>query len=479
MKVLLGACAAGCALAASSASFESKWDPTNRRAAADAASANATLPVECELAVVGAGWGGAYLAWRLSVDDGTTVAPAGVCVFEANSRVGGRIYSVRDLPGFDDMALDVGGYRFQEKDLLPAQLVWDALKLPTACYDWRCAGGCEGDQNCYVVKDAYGNNRGYATPIETMLGQVEDLGEGTQVFFGRELTGVYAGAGRGVELAFADGSRVRAGRAVLNLPANAIEALDGASVLFSDASAATCAALEDVHVGGMNKVYVYYDDAWWNSKLGLMEGTFEDADWGGGRAPFKGRYHDGPQKCVIGADPSGAPVYSGEKVARGNCTGALEVYYSSRTTYYANFTTSLLEPLAVLSAADARGDGADLLADVHAHLLDFHADALAAAGVDARAIAPPRVATVSNWVDDAPGTPGIGAFEGTDAQRARVRAPTPDFELYVADQDYGYRSGWAVGSLQMAEKILQAELGIPKPAWLDDDWYEKNVVALP
>ena len=64
MKVLLGACAAGCALAASSASFESKWDPTNRRAAADAASANATLPVECELAVVGAGWGGAYLAWQ-------------------------------------------------------------------------------------------------------------------------------------------------------------------------------------------------------------------------------------------------------------------------------------------------------------------------------------------------------------------------------------------------------------------------------
>ena len=60
-----------------------------------------------------------------------------------------------------------------------------------------------------------------------------------------------------------------------------------------------------------------------------------------------------------------------------------------------------------------------------------------------------------------------------------MRAPTPDFELYVADQDYGYRSGWAVGALQMAEKILQAELGIPKPAWLDDDWYEKNVVALP
>ena len=57
-----------------------------------------------------------------------------------------------------------------------------------------------------------------------------------------------------------------------------------------------------------------------------------------------------------------------------------------------------------------------------------------------------------------------------------VETVTDDIKRF---QDYGYRSGWAVGSLQMAEKILQAELGIPKPAWLDDDWDEKNVVALP
>jgi hypothetical protein len=37
--------------------------------------------------------------------------------------------------------------------------------------------------------------------------------------------------------------------------------------------------------------------------------------------------------------------------------------------------------------------------------------------------------------------------------------------------------GWAVGSLIMAEKILQAELGIAKPSWLDDDWYTQNVLA--
>lgn len=56
--------------------------------------------------------------------------------------------------------VDAGAYRFIENDLLPAALVWDALELPTACYDWQCKGQCEGPHNCYVVKDVYGNNRG-------------------------------------------------------------------------------------------------------------------------------------------------------------------------------------------------------------------------------------------------------------------------------------------------------------------------------
>lgn len=31
-------------------------------------------------------------------------------------------------------------------------------------------------------------------------------------------------------------------------------------------------------------------------------------------------------------------------------------------------------------------------------------------------------------------------------------------------------SGWAVGSLIMAEKVLQAELGMAKPKWLAQSW---------
>ena len=50
-----------------------------------------------------------------------------------------------------------------------------------------------------------------------------------------------------------------------------------------------------------------------------------------------------------------------------------------------------------------------------------------------------------------------------DAARKAVRRPDPDYDIFVADQDYGYHSGRAVGSLTMAEKILQAAAAPPPP----------------
>ena len=91
--------------------FRAKYREEDGRVLADAAlHSNADLPRHCDLAVVGAGWGGVYAAWRMSIDT-TTVSPDRVCVFEANGRVGGRILSVHGLPHFGDLALDVGGYR--------------------------------------------------------------------------------------------------------------------------------------------------------------------------------------------------------------------------------------------------------------------------------------------------------------------------------------------------------------------------------
>ena len=57
----------------------------------------------------GAGTGGLYMALRLIEEK--KVTGAGLCVFEATERVGGRIYSLRGMGPDKDLSVDIGGYR--------------------------------------------------------------------------------------------------------------------------------------------------------------------------------------------------------------------------------------------------------------------------------------------------------------------------------------------------------------------------------
>lgn len=266
---------ASASTASTASTFATKWRPELGEALADAALEQrnrslATDELQCELAVIGAGWGGAYFAWRMAVDSQSLNA-SHVCVFEANGRVGGRVYSVRNVPHLADLSIDVGGYRFIETDKLSSQLVWDALKLPTACYDWDCAPSTK-PFGSHILKDAYGNNAGYATPVEVMLGQLEALGAGDQVMFAKTLTGIYehedretqrtANQKKRLRLTFADGTTATTSKLLLNIPRNALERLDRKSVLFERADAETREYLEDVVVNSTVKVYVVYEDAW-------------------------------------------------------------------------------------------------------------------------------------------------------------------------------------------------------------------------
>mmetsp|Transcript_16142 Transcript_16142/g.24248 ORF Transcript_16142/g.24248 Transcript_16142/m.24248 type:complete len:295 (-) Transcript_16142:8-892(-) len=267
--------------------FRGTWHEDGR-IICDAAQEQKELePHHCRIVVVGAAWSGVYFAWRLAVDSGVVNASE-VCIFEASGRVGGRVDSVRGLPSLGDLVIDLGGYRFIETDLLPAQIVWKALDLPTSCYDYHCrppaseGNGCEGAANCFVIRDSYGNNAGYATAIESMLGQIEDKGGigQRQTYFGYTLTNVTitntskttnSSNKSLMDLVFSSGTVVRGVETLLlALPHNALSKVQIQPALSSPVTE----VLEAVRTSAFNKVYAYYADAWWCSKLGLMEGNF-------------------------------------------------------------------------------------------------------------------------------------------------------------------------------------------------------------
>ena len=279
-----------------------------------------------------------------------------------------------------------------------------------------------------------------------MLTQLEAAGGvGKQVHFAARLNKVSpapAVSPSASTLSFANGKSVTASKVILNMPGNAIEGLDPASTIFTGSANAT-KLLDSVYTFGMNKVYAWYEDAWWNSKLKLMEGYF--TGHGGPThkfaAPLEGRYHDGPQRCVIGKDTAGLPVYSGDKIQGGNCSGALEVYYGGATPYYEKLQSTKLQPLTVVTKDDVEETRKQLMSDVHAHLMSHHASKFNAAGIDPSTISPPTTVVLANWIADGEFTPGIGhLFPATDAARKVVRKPVPAFDIFVVNQDYGCAS---------------------------------------
>lgn len=100
---------------------------------------------QCQISIVGAGPGGVYTAWRLAKDsvegdDAMSVPPERICVFERSQRLGGRIFSVRNLGPEGDLVVESGAYRFSSDGATPllTALIQTGLNLPwVACENLR------------------------------------------------------------------------------------------------------------------------------------------------------------------------------------------------------------------------------------------------------------------------------------------------------------------------------------------------------
>ncbi len=77
-----------------------------------------TTPAEdCAVVIVGGGAAGVYTAYRLAEEH-----VSGVCLFEKESRLGGRIYDVENLGGMGSGRVDVGARRIKEGQVMVTDL---------------------------------------------------------------------------------------------------------------------------------------------------------------------------------------------------------------------------------------------------------------------------------------------------------------------------------------------------------------------
>jgi hypothetical protein len=302
-------------------------------AAAQAAPASSPSPAAadgCELAIVGAGPGGVYTAWRLAVDT-ATLHPASICIFERAERVGGRTFSLYGQGTRRDLTVELGAYRFcgspnaTGKDgrgscggcemCMPMMnnLIKGKLGLQTAPY--QPGGGPADEEQLVKVVDAEGQNHGLARYVERMANA--SAAAGVRFFLGHEVTALHAppanssgGAADCFSLdvrctapsfppapahtACAAAGAVRAGQVLLNTPL-----LPTLRIVRSSPSlkphfehGAFPAFLRVPHAWRHVKLYVHYDWAWWRT-LGLTSGDFHLY----GPTPEDGGRWDGQPDC--------------------------------------------------------------------------------------------------------------------------------------------------------------------------------------
>mmetsp|Transcript_64044 Transcript_64044/g.119003 ORF Transcript_64044/g.119003 Transcript_64044/m.119003 type:complete len:486 (+) Transcript_64044:58-1515(+) len=413
----------------------------------------------CDLAVVGAGIGGGYAAWRASQ------AGKSVCVFEMNDRAGGRIHSLRNRGPQKDLVVEAGAYRFTAAQVCTWGMCFDTpliraavkeLGLKAKVYDpdpkmW--------DHKMRKIVDEEGNDAGYLTLPETLLEKATELG--ATVSYNSKVVGL-AGAGKSdgtyplVMLQIADGRKVLAKAVVLNIPQGpALELLRHSAAPFD---AEDPDVLYDPTTEDLMKLYIHYDDAWWINDLGLKSGRFqnENPDSDGyllqSPAPLSGQYHDGNVKCDLPG---------------GRCRGFLQTYYAGEAIEYYKPYHNVNGEAAVELDPNTK-EHRRLLERIHQALVDHHRKALDAVNATDRVSKMrPNAGVLSIWRDSVDGI-NAGCHnpkQGDDPLPSKLTdtalQPFPDMPVFIADEAFGPLSCWAEGSLNMSHKVMD-RLGVPQ-----------------
>ena len=348
----------------------------------------------CQVSIVGAGPGGVYSAWRLAKDGVATtgIPPERICIFERTQRVGGRIFTIRNLGPRGDLVVESGAYRFSSDGATPllTALIQQGLQLPWVAYD---------STHNKIVLDSNDpdSNAGYVTFVESMLNELTILG--VRFFPLHELVKMTEPVSQKTlatrdwtrgrwqprfELTFANGATAVSAIHISNIMQQPLfSVLQKSDLSFYNPSYGSTPersdALNALYLPKPNtacKFYAYYEDAWWRrlndqfghpltpagleiSRSGSSGSYHEDAP-DGMSMPLAGRYHDGHSKCN----------------ADGTCYGYLMMVYTSSRSgsnpceFFEQYQVSHDPPVSTFTADTPIGDY--LLKHAHQRVVNYH-----------------------------------------------------------------------------------------------------------
>jgi len=360
---------------------------------------------------------------------------SGICIFEADKRLYGRIYSLRGQGPRKDLSIDAGGYRtFDTISPRSQYLIVNRLNLTLGCYDpISCLGK--------VVVDSEGKRIGFATFLEKMVDQL--LQAGVRIFNEHALHSIeplpYLDNQK--LLTFANNVLVVADRVILTMPQYPLtQVLNQSPHLHLDAALRRSVhSLQPVYA---TKVYLYYEDAWWITKLGHREGTFV-AEGNAVSPPLDGRYHDGDVSC--NADFT-------------VCHGFLQTNYfwdftGATQNYFGRFQPDRNE---VVTYLNSTADGFIVMEDLHAKLLEYH-------NLSAADIPGPTEGVMATWNLATPWSNTAWHYWTDAIQASTLQAFLEPQKIHLINEAYSPAQGWAEGAIVLADNMIQDLYGLDPP----------------
>ena len=247
---------------------------------------------------------------------------------------------------------------------------------------------------------------------------------------------------------------VRASRLILAMPRRSLELLDQSGAVLDPANAAVHDLIRSAIPIPLFKLGICYERPWWQD-LAPVD-------------PGKG----GLQRITNGKSVTDLPVrqcYYWSVNPKNNHAVILIYDDGLDLDYWAELRNSRAEayphaPSVANALAQAPG-WADfpaprrMVEEVHRQLVELHGN-------------PPNVplpysAAYRDWGDDPYGgganfwPVGVKSYDVS----TRIIQPKPPLPVYICGECYSHAQGWVEGSLATAEEMLQAHLGVPRPAW--------------
>lgn len=282
---------------------------------------------------------------------------------------------------------------------------------------------------------------------------------GVRVQYGAKLSFIERVGGR-MRLRFANGTVTTSASVIANIGKPDLVALGMESEPLKSGSEEfrRAVVMNDVH--SASKMYCFWEDAWWITKMRTTNGQIYSASESFHRA----RYHDGHVICM--------------DVNQTRCRGGMLVSYnvfdkygSGSAMFLQSFTKRRYSPLTnednihQLAGDSVTGSDRVLLDDIWGQIKRVHRSSLAALGLDAdRVIQRPSGCVYADWREVSWHSFG-GSGMGTIVNEKIFVEPVPGVSL--VNEAWSDRQGWMEGSLNSAERALYHVFKLPRPSWMD------------